>query len=221
MCVVEKDFDRLALLDDEGWTHNNHYHSFLLRRVPAQCRKALEIGCGTGAFARRLAERAEHVTALDLSPEMIRVARSQSSDISNIRFQLADVNNWDFPKRHFDCIAAIATLHHTKLREVLSKAKVALTPGGVLLVLDLYEPFGLRDSLTNVVAVGVSGALRLLHNGRLKPSPEVQAAWEEHGRHDSYLTVAEVKRLCAEVLPGARIRKHLFWRYSIVWQAPR
>ena len=98
MCVVEKDFDRLALLDDEGWTHNNHYHGFLLRRVPANCREALEIGCGTGAFARRLAERAEHVTALDLSPEMIRVARSQSSDISNIRFELTDVNNSDLPE---------------------------------------------------------------------------------------------------------------------------
>ncbi|MFY9618686.1 MAG: methyltransferase domain-containing protein [Pyrinomonadaceae bacterium] len=219
MCVVEKDFDRLALLDDEGWTHNNHYHNFLLRRVPANCREALEIGCGTGAFARRLAERAEHVTALDLSPEMIRVARSQSSDISNIRFQLTDVNNWDFPARHFDCISSIATLHHTSLREVLWKAKGALAPGGVLLVLDLFEPDGFADSLTNMAAAGMSGVLRLLHNGRLKPSPEVQAAWDEHGRHDSYLTVPEVKRLCAEVLPGARIRKHLFWRYSIVWQA--
>ena len=104
---------------------------------------------------------------------------------------------------------------------MLWKAKEALTPGGVLLVLDLFEPDGLGDSLRNVTAVGFSGVLRLLHNGRLKPSPEVQAAWDEHGRHDSYLTVSEVKRLCAEILPGATIRKHLFWRYSIVWQAPR
>jgi len=52
MSTVEADFDRLALLDDEGWTANNQYHSSLLKHVPENCENALEIGCGTGAFAR-------------------------------------------------------------------------------------------------------------------------------------------------------------------------
>jgi ubiquinone/menaquinone biosynthesis C-methylase UbiE len=107
MSVVQADFDRLALLDAEGWTQNNHYHNFLLRHVPSGCESALEVGCGTGAFARRLAERARHVTALDLSPEMIRVARSRSAEYANIEFQVADALAWDFPAAHFDCIANI------------------------------------------------------------------------------------------------------------------
>lgn len=221
MCVVEKDFDRLALLDEEGWTHNNHYHNFLLRHVPPNCREALEIGCGTGAFARRLAERAEHVTALDLSPEMIRIARLRSREFPNIQFQLADVSNWEFPTEWFDCIATIATLHHTPLRQVLLKMKGALRPGGVLLVLDLFEPNGPGDLLSSIAALTVSGGLRLLHNGRLKPPREVQAAWAEHGQHDSYATMHQLKWLCNEILPGAKVRKHLLWRYSIVWQSPR
>ncbi len=57
MSSIEADFDRLALLDDEGWTANNHYHKFLLQHVPRNCENALEIGCGTGAFARLLAKR--------------------------------------------------------------------------------------------------------------------------------------------------------------------
>jgi hypothetical protein len=44
MSSVEADFDRLALLDDEGWTANNHYHSSLLKFVPQSCEEALEIG---------------------------------------------------------------------------------------------------------------------------------------------------------------------------------
>jgi len=32
MSSIEADFDRLALLDDEGWTANNHYHRFLLKK---------------------------------------------------------------------------------------------------------------------------------------------------------------------------------------------
>ena len=90
MSSVEADFDRLALLDDEGWTANNHYHEFSAKHVPPDCEKALEIGCGTGAFARQLAGRCERVVGLDLSPEMIRVARSRSGQFENLEFELAD-----------------------------------------------------------------------------------------------------------------------------------
>src|SRR5882762_3164379 len=121
MSVIQADFDRLALLDAEGWTQNNHYHNFLLRHVPNGCENALEVGCGTGAFARRLAERARHVTALDLSPEMIRVARSRSAECANIEFQVADALAWDFPVAHLDCMVNIATLHHLPLREMILK----------------------------------------------------------------------------------------------------
>src|SRR5882724_2809879 len=112
MSSVEKDFDRLALLDDDGWTQNNHYHDFLLRHVPQDCIHVLEVGCGTGAFSRRLAQRAQRVTAIDLSSEMIRVARSRSTQLSNIDFEVADMMSCDFPAGDFDCIATIATLHH-------------------------------------------------------------------------------------------------------------
>jgi hypothetical protein len=67
---VEADFDRLALLDDEGWTSNNHYHNSLLKHVPANCENALEIGSGTGAF------RETHGEALQASSR----ARSVAGD---------------------------------------------------------------------------------------------------------------------------------------------
>jgi ubiquinone/menaquinone biosynthesis C-methylase UbiE len=228
MSVIEKDFDRLALLDSDGWTHNNHYHNFLLQNVPAKCGSALEIGCGTGAFSRRLAESAERVLALDLSPEMIRVARSRSTQFPNLEFQVADVMALDFPREHFDCIATIATLHHVPSREALVKIEAALKPGGVLIVLDLFEPernmlklAGWRDAFLNLVAMGVSVSLRLIHNGRLRPPREVRAAWEEHGAHDSYPTMREITSLCTELFPEARVRRHLLWRYSIVWKKAR
>ena len=225
MSTIQADFDRLALLDAEGWTQNNHYHNFLLRHVRDGCQNALEVGCGTGAFARRLAERARHVVALDLSPEMIRVARSRSTDSPGLEFYVADALSWDFPAAHFDCIATIATLHHLPLREVILKLKAALKPGGVLIVLDLFEPErnlftapGLLDTFLNLIAMGVSVSLRLIHNGRLKPPREVRAAWAAHEQHDSYPKMSEIRELCGEILPGAKIKRHLLWRYSIVWQ---
>jgi 2-polyprenyl-3-methyl-5-hydroxy-6-metoxy-1,4-benzoquinol methylase len=225
MSEIEKDFDRLALLDYNGWTQNNHYHAFLLRHLPPNCESALDVGCGTGAFSRRLAGRAQRVLAVDLSVEMIRVARTRSEQFQNLEYRCADVMAADLPRESFDCVATIATLHHLPLSEVLLKLKDSVKPGGVLLVIDLFEPernllkpAGLRDALLNVVAMGISGSLRLVHNKRLKPPREVRAAWEAHGKTDTYPTMPEVRTLCAAILPGAQIRQQLLWRYSIVWQ---
>jgi SAM-dependent methyltransferase len=237
MSAIQADFDRIALLGTDGWNHNNHYHNFLLRQVPPDCRQVLEIGCGTGTFSRLLAERSQNVLALDLSPEMIRVARARSAQFPNIEFQVADVmavlptpgssTSWKFPAEPFDCIASIATLHHLPLREMLLRMKAALKPGGVLLVLDLFEPerdlltpAGLLDAFLNALAVAVSGSLRLIHDSRLRSSREVRDAWAEHERHDSYPTFSQVRELCGDILAGSRVRRHLLWRYSIVWQKP-
>jgi ubiquinone/menaquinone biosynthesis C-methylase UbiE len=220
MSTVQQDFDRIALVSEDGGTHNDHYHRFLLRHLPSNCHNALEVGCGTGGFARRLAEHFKHVLALDVSPEMIRLARERSVQFPNIEFQLADVLERSLPADSFDCIASIATLHHLPLREVLLKMKSALKPGGVLLVLDLFERAGLSDSISNLMAIPVSVSLRLIHHGRLLPRREVRDAWAAHEVHDLYPTMREVHALCDEILPGAKIRKHLLWRYSIGWQKP-
>jgi 2-polyprenyl-3-methyl-5-hydroxy-6-metoxy-1,4-benzoquinol methylase len=224
LSTIEKDFDRLAQLDEEGWTPINHYHDFLLRRVPARCENVLEIGCGTGAFSRALARRSKQVTAIDLSSEMIRVAHSRSHQFPQIEFEVDDIMTRALPAAHFDCIATIATLHHLAHAELLPKLKDALRPGGKLLVLDLYQPEtnlltarGLLDALRHVIAMGTSVSLRLVHKGRLRPPREVRAAWEAHGKTDRYLTMEEVRNLYGSMFPGVLIRKHLLWRYSAVW----
>ena len=220
MSSVEADFDRLALLDDEGWTTNNHYHNLLLEHVPYKCENALEIGCGTGAFARQLAKRCGRVVALDLSAEMIRVARLRSTQFDNVEFQLADAMTWNFPQSHFDFICSIATLHHLEQRELFVKMRDALKPGGVLVVLDLVESDGLVERMLDVIGLGVSPTLRLIHNGRLNPPLEVRRAWEQHGKHDHYSTVTQVRMLADEILPGSTVKRQLLWRYLLVYQKP-
>jgi len=218
MSTVEADFDRLARLDDEGWTTNNQYHDSLLKHVPEHCENALEVGCGTGAFARALARRCKRVVALDLSAEMIRVARSRSSQFQNLEFQLADAMTWDFPESHFDFVCSIATLHHLEQRELLLRIKNALKPHGVLVVLDLVQSDSLTERICDVVALGVSGGLRLIHNGRLQPPAEVRKAWEQHGKHDSYLTMRQVRALADEILPKSNVERCLLWRYLLVYK---
>jgi len=212
--IIQADFDRLALLSRDGWDHNSHYGNFLLKHIPKNCESALEIGCGTGAFARLMAKRAGRVLALDLSPQMIQIAR----EYTNIDFRVANVLEWEFPAGQFDCVASIATLHHLPMEEMLTKMKSALKANGTLLVLDLFEREGLPDVLRSTLAVLVSTILKLIKTGRVRPSRAEREAWAEHCQRDVYLNLSQVRKICADVLPGAQVRKHLLWRYSIIWK---
>jgi len=216
--IIQADFDRLALLSSDGWDHNSHYGDFLLKHIPKDCESALEIGCGTGAFARLVAKRAGRVLALDLSPQMIQIARERSREYANIEFRVANVLEWKFPAGQFDCVASIATLHHLPMEEMLTKMKSALKANGALVVLDLFQGEGLPDVLRSALAVLVSTILKLIKTGRVRPSRAEREAWVEHGQRDVYLTLSQVRSICADVLPGAQVRKHLLWRYSIIWK---
>jgi ubiquinone/menaquinone biosynthesis C-methylase UbiE len=216
--AVREDFDRIVLLSDDSWNHNTHYHRFLLKQVPANCGACLDLGCGTGAFSRLLAERCEWVLGLDLSPQAIQLARERSSGFHNVDFQVADATTWDFPTECFDCIASIATLHHLPIPETLQRMARALRVGGTLLILDLFQATGVSELLTNLAAVPVNLVLGLLKNGRLREPRAVREAWAEHGWHDTYPSLDEMRRICRDVLPGAQIKRHLLWRYSLVWR---
>jgi SAM-dependent methyltransferase len=216
---VQADFDRLALLPPGGLDHNAQYHRTLLRQLPSCMGEALDLGCGTGDFARLLAARADRVLALDFSANMIAAARERSAGAANLQFLQADALTWDWPVERFDCVASIATLHHLPLEPMLQKAKAALRAGGTLLVLDLRRTGNWVEwFLLNSVAMPASAALRLFHDGRLVRQAEERRLWNEHAKSDHYLTVAEVRRICKPILPGAKVRRHLLWRYSLVWR---
>jgi hypothetical protein len=87
----------------------------------------------------------------------------------------------------------------------------------VLLILDLYQE-SLAGSFTSLVAIPVNLALKYLNTGHFKEPPEVRAAWAEHGKHDTYLTLSELRQRCHMLLPGVKIRKHVLWRYSLMWK---
>jgi len=63
----------------------------------------LEIGCGTGRVALKLAQEGANILGLDLSPAMLAVARQKSQGLSNIDWIEADMQDFDLGKR-FDLI---------------------------------------------------------------------------------------------------------------------
>ncbi len=197
---IRADFDRIALLPNE-----NDEDDDLLARLPARIGVALELGCGQGRFARKLAARAERVVAVDLSPKMIEVAKRDAP--ANVEFVIGD----GVPAGEFDCIVSIATLHHMDFVETLRRMAAALRPGGLLLVRDLYVGAKVSDYLLTFPE-WVRRRLR-----RERGSDEARAAWAEHAKHDRFLTLDEV-RSGAKILTGARVTREKWWRYTLVWR---
>jgi 2-polyprenyl-3-methyl-5-hydroxy-6-metoxy-1,4-benzoquinol methylase len=115
---------------------NDHYHPLLLKQVPEGALTALDVGCGTGRFARLLAGQGLDTEGVDAHADVIEAAQASGG---GPRYRLADVNQLQLPDAHYDFISCIASLHHMPFDSVLTLRK-ALAPGGVLAVLRSIRP---------------------------------------------------------------------------------
>lgn len=83
------------------WNHNNHFHSYLLHQLPKKVNRALDVGCGLGFFAKKLAERSEFVEALDIDRVTLEEASNRNSE-PNIYYLQADL-----PEGSYDAMAIV------------------------------------------------------------------------------------------------------------------
>jgi 2-polyprenyl-3-methyl-5-hydroxy-6-metoxy-1,4-benzoquinol methylase len=102
--------------------------------------RVCELGCGSGWLASMLAEAGADVTGLDISPEMIEVARERPAPSQGrVRFEACDMER--LPAEHhgrYDVCLTYDSLHHSPHAElVVRSAFGALIPGGTFV---LAEP---------------------------------------------------------------------------------
>jgi SAM-dependent methyltransferase len=95
--------------------------------VPAECRRVLDVGCGTGQFGRLLRERGHHVTGIELVPEVAEVARTHLDHVA-----VADVEaGFPFSPTSFDALVFADVLEHlVDPWRVLREATSLLAEGG-------------------------------------------------------------------------------------------
>lgn len=215
---IQDDFDHIAILLEKEGEQIAPYDDFVLKFVPSQCNRAMEVGCGTGTFTRLLANRAKQVIAVDLSKEMVRVAQSRSTEHTNIDYKVGDFLDLDLALSSFDCIVMIATLHHLPNEQVLKKVKQLLAPNGVLILHDILRSDGRLEKLANLVRVPISLASRYFRTGKPQVSWQLRKAWAEHGKDEYYLSKREVKAMSNTYLKGSYLKFHLLWRYTVIWR---
>jgi SAM-dependent methyltransferase len=214
---LRADFDRIARVDPRGSSPQLGHHAWIELRLPPPPARALDLGCGTGSLTRLLATRCGDALGVDLSPVMLDAARSVTPPDCPARYVLGDFRDTPPRGETFDVVTAVAALHHLPLDESLALAASRVRPGGMLLVVDLY------DSPRLPVALRHAEAWILAHwdaftSSREALRPEVRAAWRAHGDRERLPDRAEVRAAAARLAPAPDLRFHLRWRWTLAWR---
>ncbi|REJ82931.1 MAG: class I SAM-dependent methyltransferase [Bacteroidetes bacterium] len=96
----------------------------------------LELNCGTGVDAIYLSGEGHNITAIDASPEMIRICKSKADryDTNKIKFIEADIKTFVSAEQQFDYIysnfGGLNCLNQNELRKLSASAASWLKPGG-------------------------------------------------------------------------------------------
>ncbi|MBC8028793.1 MAG: class I SAM-dependent methyltransferase [Pyrinomonadaceae bacterium] len=113
-----------------------------LMRISSEA-QVIDIGCGSGWAARLMAEKAREgrVVGIDVSDEMIRVARESSAAVSNVEFHVASAEKLPFDDAEFMRAFSMESLYYyTDMLAALKEIRRVLRAGGrFVTVVDLYE----------------------------------------------------------------------------------
>ncbi len=193
------------------WNLNLHYHHVVLDAIGGHHRSALDVGCGDGMLSFDLANRGLDVVGIDVHEPSIERARAATERSESTQFVCADLFEHPFEPESFDVVASIAMLHHVDATQGLRRLRSLVRPGGALVVVGFALPSDPID-------------LALIVAGLVRTSIErARGRYWEHGAPTCWpppLSMRALRSLIARELPGARVRRRLGHRYSIVWTAP-
>jgi len=101
----------------------------------------LEIGCGTGKNTEWLLTKGHQITAIDLSEEMLAIAKKKISN-NNVQFIRVDINeSWTFTNEKFDLVVCSLVLEHIEnLSRIFKLISENLTKNGIVYIGELH-PF--------------------------------------------------------------------------------
>jgi ubiquinone/menaquinone biosynthesis C-methylase UbiE len=110
--------------------------------VPAAAR-VLDLGCGNGWATRLLAERAREgrVVGIDISDEMIRLARESSAGIENVEYRVASAERLPFDDGALTHAFSMESLYYyPDMAAAMREIHRVLAPAGLFVaVIDLYQ----------------------------------------------------------------------------------
>ena len=146
-------FGRWASTYDEDWLQPRFFgpvqeatlhRAALLAPNP---RRVLDVGCGTGALLRKVAERFPHadLTGVDPAPDMVEAARKVWCDDRPAHFVRATAEHLPFEGGEFDLVTSTVSFHHWQdQQEGLNEIGRVLAPRGSVVLVDMFAVSWLR-----------------------------------------------------------------------------
>jgi SAM-dependent methyltransferase len=190
------------------WNSNLHAFEALLRLVPTDAQRGLDVGCGEGETARRLRTRVASVVGVDPDEASIAEARTHEDDISYV---VGDLDHPSLDAGAFDVVSAVAVLHHLDHRDGLRRLASLVAPGGTLLVVGLAKSRGLAELARDGIDAVAIRRHTLTKGVWETPAPKV---WPPP------MSYAGARQASLDVLPDASYRRVPYFRYALTWHKP-
>jgi 2-polyprenyl-3-methyl-5-hydroxy-6-metoxy-1,4-benzoquinol methylase len=192
----------------EYWNHNTAYHPWLIDIAARHRGDVLDVGCGEGLLAQRLAPVSRTVTGIDPDPCSVERAIDRVAPSDRISIAQKDFDGYEPGERTFDLITFVASLHHMELRAALQKARNLVRSGGEIAVVGLSANESVRDWVWSALCVPGARLGSWLHSETRDIGVAVT---------DPREGLDDIRRVVDEVLPGASVRRALYFRYLLRW----
>jgi 2-polyprenyl-3-methyl-5-hydroxy-6-metoxy-1,4-benzoquinol methylase len=189
------------------WNHNAAYHPWLVDIAAQHRGDVLDVGCGDGLLAQRLAAVSRSVAAIDPDPAAVQRATDRLAAHGHVAVSQEAFKAY-LPAREFDLITFVASLHHMDLRASLVKARDLLSPSGEIAVVGCSANKTVRDWVWAAMCMPAARFGSWLHSETRDVG--VVTADPSDGLDD-------IRRVADEVLPGASVRRALYYRYLLRW----
>ncbi|AKK07106.1 Methyltransferase domain [Corynebacterium mustelae] len=199
----------LKHMERNYWNHNAAYHPWL-RRIIVKTRadSVLDVGCGDGYLLAAVAPRLERAVGVDVDSSSVDTARVRCADMQHVEFYVGDFLTTTFDST-FDVIVFSASIHHMNFEAALRKARSLLNPGGTIAVIGLARNNTLLDYLWDGIWLPIVRLSSVVHREiDVPPAPIVAPR----------MSLGEIKQTALNILPGAHIRRGLYYRYLLNWR---
>ncbi|SDT25065.1 class I SAM-dependent methyltransferase [Microlunatus soli] len=153
----------------------------------------------------------DRVTGIELDKRAAEVAQSRFAD--DARVQVCQASFDDRPSGTWDLVTLVAVLHHLPLQRTLVDAKALVNPGGRLVVVGLSRDSPGLWSLISILLNPLVGMLAHPRGDGASPQSAIAPA------RPATESLAEIRAVATNVLPGVQVRTGPFWRYTLVWTA--
>jgi SAM-dependent methyltransferase len=196
------------------WSHNEHFHGWIVANLPDPCRTALDVGCGRGDLLAALVPHVGTVIGNDADATMREQAARRCAGLSNVSII---GGAWVDREGPFDVVTMIAVLHHLDVRQALRAVRRLLAPGGRFLAVGLAVPRSFQDHVWEAASVVTNPVIGYVKHpwppraGSQQPSFPVR---------DPTMSYDELRATVGAVMPGAIFRRRIAFRHTIAWTKP-